>query len=286
MIKNTLTALGFVLMMITASPSLGAQTPLKTADLDTKQKAIFDTLAGQVYCYFGCEETLAECLNAKPVHPSTIRLANLLVRQIQKGKDEATIKKAVEKRGLSIFNPKTYKIGLEGLKPYGATDLKPLITIIEYGDFQCPFCAAIAPKLHKVIDQHKGEIVLYFKHFPVKSHKKAIHASRAAIAVEQQGKFWEYYFMLYKNRENIDPADLRSYAASLGLDMAAFDKAYKDKTGISKIKKEKLEGLKMGISATPTFFINGRKYQGLKSDDEFADFLEELLEIVKAGGAG
>lgn len=271
---------GLFLLILLFPFSLFSQS-FDIKDLGEKEKQLYKKVIEGEYCYRGCNDTIAKCLEKEDGKKFATRISKMVVRLIKKGKNFEEIKEAIKNRAKSLLSLKSYNIELSSTQCYGMKDgVKPLIYLVEYGDFQCPSCAAISDGLHKIVDEFEGRVVLCFKHFCLKTHPKALNASLASIAAEKQGKFWDYYFLLFKNRENLDMEDLKKYAQSLSLNIERFLKDMNDKDAIERIRKEKTEGLKSGINETPTIFLNNKKYYGIKTYDELKDFIEEMLEEI------
>ncbi len=147
----------------------------------------------------------------------------------------------------------------------GAQDGK--VTLVEFGDFQCPACGAYEPIVRQVLADNKAILKVSFRHFPLTQlHQNALLAAKASEAASMQGKFWEMHDILYdKQAEWSGAINARSffvtYANTLGLDTALFTKDLDSKVVEDKILAEYKEGVKLGIQGTPTFFINGKKIE-------------------------
>jgi protein-disulfide isomerase len=176
---------------------------------------------------------------------------------------------------------------------YGATDpwkgaAEPLVTIIEYSDFECPFCGRLAATLESVAARYPDDVRLVFKQFPLAMHARAEPAARAAVAAHAQGKFWEMHDRLFADRAKLGDADIVAHAREIGLDVAKFEKDYADSATAAKVSAEMNEGRVLEVSSTPTFFVNGRKVQGAKDVDAVAQIVEEeraAANRLLAGGA-
>ena len=137
------------------------------------------------------------------------------------------------------------------------------VTLTEFGDFQCPACKAFEPVIDQVRKDYGNKVKIVFMHFPLKTaHPNAMLAAKASEAAGAQGKFWEYHDLLYQNQEAwaplADPTQqLLDYAKSLKLDADKFQKDMNDKTLEAKINAQEDEGINVGVSATPTVYING-----------------------------
>lgn len=154
------------------------------------------------------------------------------------------------------------------------------VTLIEYGDFQCPACKAFFPIVEQVVEKHKADLKFQFKHFPlVQIHQHAFEGSRAAEAASKQGKFWEMYEILYTNQDGwsviSDPLPtFVGYAKQLGLNTEQFQTDYASGAVNDIINADYQEAIKIGASSTPTFVLNGKK---VDKNPENAEAFEKLI---------
>lgn len=157
------------------------------------------------------------------------------------------------------------------------------VTVVEFGDFECPACAASEPVVKQVLNDYNGKVNFVFRNFPLPQHPNAMPSAEAAEAAGAQGKYFDMYFKLYENQNawaNLsNPTDtFVSYAKDLGLDVNKFKDDISNKKYQNKINGDLNDGTALGIDATPTFYINGQKllsgygYQDFKSliDSELA----------------
>ncbi len=163
----------------------------------------------------------------------------------------------------------------------GATE--PKVTIVEFGDFQCPACAASYPNTNALVEEYKDKVKFVFRHFPLQQHAQAMDASRAAEGAAAQGKFWEMHDKLYGNldqwAEKSDAVTIfEGYAKELGLNVDEFKKAFTDKPYDAKIRAGMTDGNAVGVTATPTFYVNGQKVVGVFSVEEWKRLLDEYLK--------
>jgi protein-disulfide isomerase len=151
------------------------------------------------------------------------------------------------------------------------------IALIEYGDYECPYCGAAYPMI-KAIQERLGDgLCFVFRNFPLAdSHPHAQRAAEAAEAAGAQGKFWEMHDILYEYQEDLEDENLAEYAAILGLDVDRFTADLLAGTYAERVRKDFRGGVSGGVNGTPTFFINGILYQGAY------DFEELLATLTKA----
>lgn len=137
-----------------------------------------------------------------------------------------------------------------------------VLEIIEFSDFQCPFCAAAKPAVDSLLAGYPGEVRLVYRHFPLPMHENAESAAIASIEADRQGAFWAYRDLLFAHQERLTDVDLIGYADSLGLDARAFETAIRDRTHADRVAADVEYGEALGVGGTPTFFVNGYRLVG------------------------
>jgi protein-disulfide isomerase len=144
------------------------------------------------------------------------------------------------------------------------------VTIVEFTDFQCPSCAQAQPVIEQALQEFDGKVQLVVRDFPLEKHAEAFKAAEAAEAARAQGKYWEYIALLFQNQAALSKDKLKDYAAQLKLDAQQFTAALEAGTFADKVQHDAQEGLRLGVSGTPTLFVNGRRvaepsYEALKA---------------------
>ena len=157
----------------------------------------------------------------------------------------------------------------------GPKDAK--ITIVEFSDFQCPFCSRAHDTVEQVMQAYPGKLRLVFRHFPLDFHKQAPKAAEAAMCADEQGKFWEYHDVLFKNQQKLEPADLKAHASVVGLDAGKFGSCLDSSKFAQAVKADTEAGKKVGVSGTPAFFINGVMLSGAQPYEEFKRVIDQEL---------
>jgi protein-disulfide isomerase len=152
------------------------------------------------------------------------------------------------------------------------------VTVVAFSDFQCPFCGRAVPTLKQVEDQYKGKIRVAFKNMPLPFHEHAHLAAEAALAANEQGKFWEMHDKLFANQQALTRADLEKYAEDLGLNMSKFKAALDSGKFKERVDREAKEGNSFGATGTPTFFINGHILVGAQPFDAFKSAIDAELK--------
>ncbi len=156
------------------------------------------------------------------------------------------------------------------------------VTLIEYGDFQCPACGIYFPYVEKIFNQSSTTMRLVFRNFPLPQHANAIPAALAAEAAGAQGKYWEMYSMLYANQKEWSEVPdaspiFEKYATQIGLSLNAYKASLKDPSLKGKIVADKTEGDNIGIDQTPTFFLNGKLIRP-NNYDEFKSLVQKATQ--------
>jgi len=152
------------------------------------------------------------------------------------------------------------------------------VTLVEYGDFQCPYCARAHAALNQLMRQHEGRVALVYRHLPLSDlHPFAARAAEAAEAAGAQGKFWEMHDALFENQAMVGEDALPGIAASLGLDTRRFARELDEGKHRARIQAQAEEAHALGASGTPSFFINGKRYHGDSDQASLAAALQEAL---------
>jgi protein-disulfide isomerase len=133
------------------------------------------------------------------------------------------------------------------------------VTIVEYGDFECPNCRQAVPVIKLLLAEFKDRLRFVYRHFPLEEvHPHALNAAEASECAAGQGKFWPMHDLLFEHQHALKLNNLRSYAEQLELDMARFNAEMNDTVYLQRVREHQKSGLDSGVRATPTFFLNGR----------------------------
>jgi protein-disulfide isomerase len=152
------------------------------------------------------------------------------------------------------------------------------IVIVEYGDYQCPHCGRAYPILERLQEALGPNLRFVYRHFPIaEAHPDAPNAARAAEAAGRQGRFWEMHGLLFGNQDALDPSSLAGYAEALELDMERWARDLESEAVEAKVEADFRGGVRSGANGTPTFFVNGFRYDG---DWSYGPFLEALTSRV------
>lgn len=162
------------------------------------------------------------------------------------------------------------------------------VTLVEYGDYQCPYCAQYYPVVKQVVEKYGDQIFFQFRNFPLMSmHQNAFAAARAAEAASMQGKFWQMHDLLYQNQTQWSNAasptsHFQQYAKQLGLDMSKYNKDFSSSAVNDAINADIAEGNKLKVEATPTFFINGKKIKVTADPSSFEQQIQDAIKQKQA----
>ena len=153
------------------------------------------------------------------------------------------------------------------------------VTLVEYGDYECPFCGQ-AHALVTDIEAAAGNVLRFaYRHFPLTNlHPHAARAAEAAEAAGAQGKFWQMHDMLFEHQEALSEDDVVGYAARIALDMEAFMRDLAEHRHAARVREHFMSGVRSGVNGTPTFFVNGVRYDGPRDVDAFLALIDELAD--------
>ena len=153
------------------------------------------------------------------------------------------------------------------------------VTLVEYGDFECPYCGAAYPIIKQVQALMGERLRFVFRHFPITtSHPHAEHAAEASEAAASQGRFWPMHDLLFENQKNLEDRHLHAYAERLGLDVERFDAELAGHVHAARVREDFMSGVRSGVNGTPTFYING-----VRHDDSYE--IETLLAALERAAA-
>jgi protein-disulfide isomerase len=196
---------------------------------------------------------------------------------------EAGLAAAEERQGTDPQDP----FGIADAPMRGATD--GLVTIIEYSDFECPFCGRVNPTLKQVFDapEYAGKVRQVFKQNPLPFHKNAQLAAEASLAARAQGKFWEMRDRLFENQRALTRSDLERYAREIGLNLVRFNKALDEHTYREEVAKDLADAGRAGVRGTPHFLINGKALSGAQPYEAFKSIIDteirEMESLLRSG---
>jgi len=183
-----------------------------------------------------------------------------------KGKSNVTV----------MLKPPTVDVSVDDDPSKGSKNAS--VTIIEFTDYQCPFCGRARPTVKKIVEQYGDKIQYVLRDFPLEFHPYATKAAEAADCAGDQGKYWDYSDTLWANQGKLEITDLKKYAADLKLDTKKFDECLDKGKFAEEVKKDQADGAKVGVTGTPTFFVNGQMLTGALPIEEFQKVIDEQLK--------
>jgi protein-disulfide isomerase len=165
---------------------------------------------------------------------------------------------------------------VEAKGPSRGPDKAP-VTLVEFSDFQCPFCSKAHDTVEQVMQTYGGKVRLVFRQFPLNFHQNAAKAAEAALCANDQGKFWEYHDVLFKNQQSLEIPQLKEHAKTLGLEASSFQACLDTSKHKKAVDDDLAAGQKVGVNGTPAFFINGVQLSGAVPFDDFKKVIDQEL---------
>src|SRR5579863_649361 len=209
------------------------------------------------------------------------RIILALEHQNARESSEALIAKLRAKSGVKIaLQAPHVNIASAGHPWAGGKDAP--VTVVEFSDFQCPYCRAAETPIKQLQAKYGDKIKLVYLDFPLGFHEHAMDAARAGQCAAAQGKFWQYHDALFADQSKLAPVDLKATAAKIGLNSTQFAACYDKGTPDAAIRSTQAQGQSLGVTGTPTFFINGREITGAQPLDKFSAIIDEELAAAKA----
>jgi protein-disulfide isomerase len=288
-----------LLLAAAARPALAAHQPatnvseIKDIDftgLSEGQKKIALRLMNSNPCNCGCDMPIAACRRdmKSPCRRSLI-FARTVVDAIREGKDEPAVLKVLQAKTAAFVEPKlpddagvVYTIDVINA-PVRGPKTAP-VRIVEFSDFQCPFCAELQKTLDQVLKAFPKEVQLVYKQYPLNIHIFARQAAAASLVAHAQGKFWELHDRMFQNFSNINDETIRQWAKEVGLNMTEFDKVLQSGRMEAAIQKDMADGASAKVLGTPTVFVNGKRIHD-RSFDGFKKVIQEELANLRTASA-
>ena len=205
------------------------------------------------------------------------RVKGFMLEQKQEAAQEEYLRRLWQKHGVEILlqPPKFEVTGPQDLSR-GKADAP--ITVIEFSDFECPYCRRAQATLKAVKNAYGDKVRFVFRHYPLPFHKLAPKASEGSQCAADQGKFWPFHDALFTDGAELTPAALKKLAGKLTLDQAKFDTCLDSGRHAERVAQDSAEGKRLGISGTPTFFINGVRLVGAVSLSKFKQVIDSELK--------
>lgn len=267
-----------------AGGSASAQPKIELAGVDTssltpREHAVWSGYVQELLA--PCPEvavSVAQCVKEKRDCATCLPAAQFLLRQVQAGHPKEVVADVFAAR----FDEKRVKTIVIGDSPAKGVD-DPLVTVIEFADFECPGCGMVHPLLEKIYAEHGKQMRFVFKHFPLDTHPNAKLAAQASVAAQLQGHFWKIHKVLFENQERLTEPELIAHAVELGLDVERFKKDMHSDEVKERVAKDKAQGETLGVDGTPTIYINGREcdLSALGAIDALEEWIELEIDLAK-----
>lgn len=245
-------------------------TPTERRDLDLLMRNLQAPCLSAAMSVAQCTQTGAAC-------PGCAAAARFLYKAVREGRSRQQVETLYGQR-FGAAEPKP--IDLSDAPMMG--NASAAVTIVEFADFQCPYCSTTVQVLDRIVQQYAPHVRLVFKHAPLQYHSNAELAARAAVAAQRQGRFWEMHHLLFQNQRALTAPDIDQYAREAGLDLERFHADLGSPETAARVKRDVAEGKRIGVDGTPTVFVNGRpfsiKYFDLSVD--LADWVQAEIEIT------
>ena len=204
--------------------------------------------------------------------------------QRQEGVARVTLVAELRKSGPPVrltIDPPRMAIEIVSANPMQGLATAP-VTVVEYSDYQCPFCSRVTPTLTRLKANYGDRLRIVWKDFPIASiHPKAQKAAEAAHCAGEQGKYWEYHNRIFANQSALDVAQLKEHAVAIGVEPDSFDTCLDSGRHAARVGEGVAEGKALGVNSTPTLFVNGRRVTGAQPYEVFEGIIED--ELARAG---
>ena len=249
--------------------------------LTAAQRKLSAKIFRTTHPYECCDETLDRCLAQIKVCKLAKRLRDDICRRIVGGQDEKKIRNALDRRARSMSPAiKKASFDLRHAPPAGSASAP--VTVVVYACARCPFCSKVVPDLHRLVIRGglRGKVKLHFRPFPIRGHKGSAEGGLAIVAASRLGKLWPYLLKLFAEYNQYSSEKLPQWATQVGMDRKAFLAQMALKANRKLLIQSKKEGLRNGVRATPTLFINGRQYYGDMDRESLLDVLDEEADRV------
>jgi protein-disulfide isomerase len=238
-----------------------------TSELTARERHEFSTFVRRLPA--PCKDVavpVAQCVLEQRACPVCVPAAQLIAKAVREGMSTEQVEDLYKQR----YDVGTSRaIPLAGSPSRGPEDAR--VVIVEFADFECPFCQKIAPELEAIWLKRKDKVRFVYKFMPLPMHPHGEIAARAGIAAEMQGKFWEMEKLLFGNGQNLEPQDLERYAAAAGLDVERFKADMQSPAAKARIDADRKLGDDLHVKGTPTIFIDGREYDSKVDMGEWLD---------------
>jgi protein-disulfide isomerase len=262
-------------MLITQAAKAKNMTPeaYVEAEVSKRAKKVTDS---DVVAFFQSNVAQMQGRSLEQMSPAITRYLEQQEEQTAKQALVTELKKTGPPVRMLLEAPRS-EVPLETADP-SIGNAKAPVTIVEFSDFQCPFCLRAAPTLKRLREAYGDKVRVVWKDFPLTQiHPQAFKAAEAGQCAAEQGKFWEYHDKLFGNQQALQPDFLKQYAKDAGMDAAKFDTCLDSSKYAERVRTGAAAGAQLGVSSTPTVFVNGRMLEGAQPYEVFAAVIDEEL---------
>ena len=280
-------------LLIAASMQVSAQDwanmkalpGVEMAGLSPKAKASVLKILRETDCSCGCGMKLAECRVKDPGCGYSTNLAAEVVASVKAGKSEAETLAALKNSKWShLQEPKLLDEPVE-ISTYGSPARGPAnapVTLVEFSDFQCPYCAIAVSQVEAVLKSHPDNVRLVFKEYPLETHPQAALAAAAALAAHKQGKFWAMHDALFAHRNDLSRPAIVEMAKQIGLDVKRFEHDWNSTEVKEAVIRDVQDGDRAHVEGTPTIFVNGQRFNGQITAESLGTAIQDELKSKSA----
>jgi protein-disulfide isomerase len=266
-------------MLLEQAAKAKGQTPAQYRDAEVARR-LTPVTDGQVAAFYAQNQPQ---MQGRPLEQMSGAIRQYLEEQQRASAFQAMVaelRKAGPAVSVVIDAPR-YTVTVAADDPILGTANAP-VTLVEFSDFQCPFCARVMPTLKKVKETYGDRVRIVWKDFPLTSiHPQAFRAAEAAQCAREQGKFWELHDVLFANQQALQPEELKKHAAGVGVDLAKFNACFDASKYGERVQQQMSAGTQLGVGSTPSIFINGRLVSGAQPYEVFAGIIDEELGRAK-----
>jgi protein-disulfide isomerase len=267
-----------LLACVAARPAAAQDVP-DPATLPAAARAEYERVLEDEFCGCGSPHSLGQCLKSHPECRHSRRLAQIAALEATRGVTAAEIGVELARYDQGFRDPRTtFKVDERQCRGKGP------ITLVEFSDFECPFCGMLRPQLEKFAADNASKVRLCWISFPLTQHPNSMPAATAALLARDKGKFWAVHDAIFENQTRLSNDVLQDILVKAGIPAAEWKKALADKSFREQAENQRSAGVSAGVNATPTIFINGRRLDLAPTIEILAITVEDELEWQKTRG--
>lgn len=272
--RNALEAIVADMLLADAAKARGLSPEAYVqAEISTRVKPVTDA---EVVSFYQANQNQMEGRPLDAMAPAITRFLTEQQEQAARSALLSELRKAGPSVRVMLDSPR-FEIMLSDKDPSLGSRSAP-VTLVEFSDFQCPFCLRVAPTMKQIRAAYGDKVRIVWKDFPLTQiHPQAFKAGEAGQCAAEQGKFWEFHDRVFENQQAMQLDDLKRYAASVGVDADRFNTCLDTSRHAEVVRDGVAQGTRLGINSTPTVFINGRRVSGAQPYEVFAAIIDEEL---------